>query len=165
MWGNVTASDLVPPVVFDQSRLYANFLGYDLGIDLENGDDLTAAVQVIVDEFLDRNEWHGGEMPGARDRLERMVRDAVLQGTRGLAADILSYTARPWGFDASAVKAKTLIVNGQADVLAGNAHATWYQRTVPDSRVEMIPKRGHLVIIPAWDRVLSHLAPNTKLRS
>jgi len=37
MWGNVSASDLVPPVVFDQSRLYANFLGYDLGIDLESG--------------------------------------------------------------------------------------------------------------------------------
>ena len=68
------------------------------------------------------------ELPGARDRLERMMRDAFAQGTRGLAADILSYTARPWGFDVAAVKAKTLIVNGQADALAGNAHATWYQQ-------------------------------------
>ncbi len=104
------------------------------------------------------------ELPGARDRLERMVRDALVQGTRGLAADILSYTARLWGFDVAAVKAKTLIVNGQADALAGNAHATWYQSNLPDARVEMIPKRGHLVIIPAWDRVLSHLGPGTKLR-
>ena len=37
MWGNASVSDLVPPVAFDQSRLYANFLGYDLGIDLESG--------------------------------------------------------------------------------------------------------------------------------
>ena len=37
MWGNVSVSDMVPPVVADQSRLYANLLGYDLGIDLENG--------------------------------------------------------------------------------------------------------------------------------
>ena len=37
MWGNAMSSDMVPPVVFDQSRLYANFLGYDLGIDLESG--------------------------------------------------------------------------------------------------------------------------------
>jgi pimeloyl-ACP methyl ester carboxylesterase len=103
-------------------------------------------------------------LPGARDRLERMLRDALAQGTRGLAADILSYTARPWGVDFGAVKAKTLIVNGQADAIAGNAHATWYQRALPDARVEMIPKRGHLVIIPAWDRVLSHLGPGTKLR-
>ena len=104
------------------------------------------------------------ELPGVRDRLERMMRDAVVQGTRGLAADILSYTARPWGFDVGAVKAKTLVVNGQADAIAGNAHATWYQRALPDARIEMIPKRGHLVIVPAWDRVLSHLGPSTKLR-
>ncbi|MGE5191451.1 MAG: PQQ-binding-like beta-propeller repeat protein [Deltaproteobacteria bacterium] len=37
MWGPTSISDLVPPVVADQSRLYANLLGYDLGIDLENG--------------------------------------------------------------------------------------------------------------------------------
>jgi pimeloyl-ACP methyl ester carboxylesterase len=60
--------------------------------------------------------------------------------------------------------AKSLIVNGQADAIAGNAHATWYQRSLPDARVEMIPNRGHLVIIPAWDRVLSHVGPGTKLR-
>ncbi len=105
------------------------------------------------------------ELPGARDRLERMMRDAVAQGTRGLAADILSYTARPWGFDVGSVKAKTLIVNGQADAIAGNAHATWYQRALADARVEMFPQRGHLVIIPAWGRVLSHLAPGAILRS
>ncbi len=104
------------------------------------------------------------DLPGARDRLERMMRDAFAQGTRGLAADILSYTARPWGFDVADVQAKTLIVNGQADAIAGNAHATWYQRSLPDARVEMIPNRGHLVIIPAWDRVLSHVGPGTKLR-
>jgi pimeloyl-ACP methyl ester carboxylesterase len=92
-----------------------------------------------------------------------MLRDALAQGTRGLAADILSYTARPWGFDLGAVSAKTLIVNGQADAIAGNAHATWYQRAIPDARVEMFPQRGHLVVVPAWDRVLSHLAPGTKL--
>lgn len=103
-------------------------------------------------------------LPGARDRLERMLRDAFVQGTRGLAADILSYTARPWGFDTGAVTAKTLIVNGQADPIAGNAHATWYQRALPDARVEMVPQRGHLVIIPAWDRVLSHVGPGTRLR-
>jgi outer membrane protein assembly factor BamB len=37
MWGPSSVSDLVPPVVADQSRLYANLLGYDMGIDLENG--------------------------------------------------------------------------------------------------------------------------------
>lgn len=99
--------------------------------------------------------------PGARDRLGRMLKDAFRQGPGGVAADILSYTARPWGFDVADIAAKTLIVNGQADPIAGNAHASWYQKAIPDARVEMMPGAGHLVVIPAWERVLSHLAPGT----
>ncbi|MFF1572579.1 alpha/beta fold hydrolase [Leifsonia sp. NPDC058292] len=98
---------------------------------------------------------------GARDRAGRMLKDAFRQGPRGVAADILSYTARPWGFEFGDVAAKTLIVNGQADPLVGNAHASWYQKALPDARVEMVPGAGHMVVIPAWERVLSHLAPGT----
>lgn len=103
-------------------------------------------------------------LPGAHDRLGRMLKDAFRQGPVGVAADILSYTARPWGFDVADVAAKTLIVNGQADALSGNAHANWYQKAIPDARVEMMPGVGHLAVIPAWDRVLSHLAPGTTRR-
>ncbi|MFJ3394926.1 alpha/beta fold hydrolase [Leifsonia aquatica] len=99
--------------------------------------------------------------PGVRDRLGRMLQDAFRQGAAGTAADILSYTARPWGFDPGDVQAKTLIVGGQGDAIAGNAHAAWYQKAVPDSRMEMVPGVGHLVIVPAWGRVLAHLAPNS----
>jgi pimeloyl-ACP methyl ester carboxylesterase len=102
--------------------------------------------------------------PGARDRLGRMLKDAFRQGARGVAADILSYTARPWGFEFGDVAAKTLVVNGQADALAGNAHAAFYSKALPDARVEMFPGAGHLVIIPAWERVLSHVAPGTVKR-
>jgi pimeloyl-ACP methyl ester carboxylesterase len=100
-------------------------------------------------------------LPGVRDRLGRMLQDAFRQGAAGTAADILSYTARPWGFDPGDVQAKTLIVGGQGDAIAGNAHAAWYQKAVPDSRMEMVPGVGHLVIVPAWGRVLAHLAPNS----
>lgn len=99
--------------------------------------------------------------PGVRDRIGRMLQDAFRQGAAGTAADILSYTARPWGFDPGDVRAKTLIVGGQGDAIAGNAHAAWYQKAVPDSRMEMVPGVGHLVIVPAWGRVLAHLAPNS----
>lgn len=100
--------------------------------------------------------------PGVRDRLGRMLQDAFRQGTAGAAADILSYTARPWGFDPGDVQAETLIVGGQGDAIAGNAHAAWYQKAVPDARVEMVPGVGHLVIVPAWGRVLAHLAPSSR---
>jgi pimeloyl-ACP methyl ester carboxylesterase len=96
---------------------------------------------------------------GVRDRLGRMLVDAFRQGTAGVTGDILSYTARPWGFDPAQVTAKTLVVAGQADPLAGHAHAAWYQRTLPDARMEMVPGVGHLAIVPTWGRILSHLAP------
>jgi pimeloyl-ACP methyl ester carboxylesterase len=99
------------------------------------------------------------DTPGVRDRLWRMLRDAFRQGAGGVAADILSYTARPWGFELADVHAKTLIIAGQGDAIAGNRHAAWYQRAVADARVEMVPGVGHLVVVPAWGRVLSHLAP------
>lgn len=99
------------------------------------------------------------ELPGAVDRLGKMLRDAFRQGAGGAAGDILSYTARPWGFDPADVSAKTLIVNGQADAIAGSTHAAWYQSVLPDARMEMVPGAGHLVVVPAWGRVLGYLAP------
>ena len=97
--------------------------------------------------------------PGVRDRLGRMLRDAFRQGPRGVAADILSYTARPWGFDCGAVRAPVLVINGQGDALASNAHASWYRDALPDARVEMVPGVGHLVLVPQWERILSWVAP------
>ncbi len=35
--GQQNASDWVPPVVVEGSRLFVNFLGYDLGLDIDNG--------------------------------------------------------------------------------------------------------------------------------
>lgn len=104
------------------------------------------------------------ERPGLHDRLGRMLRDAFRRGPGGVAGDVLSYTARPWGFEPADVRAKTLIVAGQADPIAGHAHAAWYQKAVPDARLEVMPGVGHLVIAPAWERVLSHLAPGTSTR-
>ncbi|WP_223692198.1 alpha/beta hydrolase [Leifsonia poae] len=97
--------------------------------------------------------------PGARDRLGRMLREAYRQGAHGVAADILSYSARPWGFDPAGVAAKTLIVNGRADPLAGQAHAEWYRQALPDARVELVADVGHMVIFPSWGTVLTNLAP------
>lgn len=36
------------------------------------------------------------------------------------------------------------LLGGQADPLAGNAHATWYRRAVPGSRMERFPVRDTL---------------------
>jgi pimeloyl-ACP methyl ester carboxylesterase len=52
-----------------------------------------------------------------------------------------------------------LVINGQGDALASNAHAGWYRDALPDARVEMVPGVGHLVLVPQWERILSWVAP------
>lgn len=101
-------------------------------------------------------------LPGARSRLGTMLEESFAQGVTGLASDIAGYSLQPWGFDPAEVKAKTLLVYGSADPVAGHRHASWWQKALPDARVEMTPGAGHLLILQRWDRILSHLAPGAK---
>jgi pimeloyl-ACP methyl ester carboxylesterase len=97
--------------------------------------------------------------PGAAGRLAGMLEVALTQGPVGLADDIAGYCLRPWGFEPAEVAAKTLLLYGAADPVAGPRHGKWYQRQLPDARYEQAPGQGHLLVIPAWKRALSHLAP------
>jgi pimeloyl-ACP methyl ester carboxylesterase len=97
--------------------------------------------------------------PGAVDRLLEMMQMAFAQGTAGLAADIAGYCLRPWGFEPTAVSAKTLCLYGSKDPVVGQRHGSWWQKNLPQARLEMVPGAGHLLAIPMWRRVLSHLAP------
>jgi pimeloyl-ACP methyl ester carboxylesterase len=96
---------------------------------------------------------------GVRDELGAMLDQAFAQGARGMAADIAGYTLRPRGFEPADVRAKTLLLYGADDALTGHRHAAWWKSVLPDARIEMIPRVGHLAVVPAWSRVLSHLAP------
>jgi pimeloyl-ACP methyl ester carboxylesterase len=98
-------------------------------------------------------------LPGARERLARMLQAAFAQGPAGLAADILGYTLQPWGFEPAAVQAKTLLLYGSLDPLAGPGHGRWWQTHLPNARLEVAPGAGHLLALPMWHRALSHLAP------
>ena len=98
-------------------------------------------------------------MPGAEERLAAMLDAAFAQGMIGLVTDLAGYCMRPWGFDVTDVHAKTLLLNGSADPIAGPRHGKWWQRQLPDARYEQVPAAGHLVIMPMWARALAHLAP------
>jgi pimeloyl-ACP methyl ester carboxylesterase len=97
---------------------------------------------------------------GVRARLAGMLRAAFAQGTRGLAADILGYCLHPWGFEPEEVHAKTLLLYGSRDPIAGPRHGRWWQSRLPDARLEVAQGTGHLLVVPMWARVLAHLAPN-----
>jgi pimeloyl-ACP methyl ester carboxylesterase len=97
--------------------------------------------------------------PGAIDRLTQMLEAAFIQGTIGLAADIAGYCLCPWGFKAADVQAKVLCLYGSRDPIAGSRHGNWWQKNLPNARLEMVPGIGHLLMLSMWPRVLSFLAP------
>ena len=97
--------------------------------------------------------------PGAAERLSAMLQTALAQGMQGLAADIAGYCLRPWGFEPAEVQAKTLCLYGASDAIAGSRHGAWWQKNLPQARLEMVPGAGHLLVISMWQRVLSFLAP------
>jgi pimeloyl-ACP methyl ester carboxylesterase len=98
-------------------------------------------------------------IPGARARLTRMLEGAFAQGVTGMAGDILGYCLQPWGFEPEAVQAKTLLLYGSRDPVAGPKHGSWWQKRLPNARLEVVPDAGHLLILAMWGRALSHLAP------
>jgi pimeloyl-ACP methyl ester carboxylesterase len=102
--------------------------------------------------------------PGVRERLATMLDAALAQGAAGMIADIAGYTLQPWGFEPEAVRAKTLLLYGSQDPVAGHRHASWWKEHIPGSRVEMVPGAGHMLVFPMWARALSHLAPGAKRR-
>lgn len=99
------------------------------------------------------------DAPGVRGRLDRMLERAVAQGTLGMAADLIGYGVQEWGFAVEDVVSPTLLLYGAEDVVVGRRHAEWYATRLPDSRLEFVPGRGHLLAIPEWERVLTFLLP------
>ncbi|WP_010584958.1 outer membrane protein assembly factor BamB family protein [Schlesneria paludicola] len=88
--GQQNASDWIPPVAADGSRIYVNFAGYDLGIDLENGKLLWRSgrifdvVQKAQQGTITPLEQHGLVVGGGR--VWTVAREASQQQQHGEAA-------------------------------------------------------------------------------
>ncbi len=138
--------------------------------ELEAGFGDVSAIDVRFEEVL---WWLGAgsadsaalEDADTRERLRCMVDDGFAQGAAGLASDIAGQMLRPWGFEPEDVRAKTLLLYGSLDVVAPPRHGRWWQRRLPRARLETCPGTGHLLALPMWPRVLSHLAPGRSQRN
>ncbi|QHO68904.1 alpha/beta fold hydrolase [Marisediminicola antarctica] len=127
---------------------FANLVGeYPRGIDIVG--------------MLSADEADAALLEQIRDRLVAMLDRAVLHSVRGIAADIVSYSVRDLDFDERDLRAPTLLVYGLADSVVGAEHGRWHLAKVPHSELELIPGAGHLVIVPRWDRILRHVAPES----
>lgn len=96
--------------------------------------------------------------PPVRARLRTMLEVATAQGVTGMVADLAGYTLAEWGFTPEEVAADVLLAYGADDGRVPPAHGEWYRARLPSAQLEVRPRVGHLVVVPAWDRVLGHLA-------
>ncbi|MEM7112666.1 MAG: alpha/beta hydrolase [Chloroflexota bacterium] len=101
-------------------------------------------------------------LPGVSQALTRMLEESFAQGNQGLITEMAGFNLLPWGFEPNAVAAKTLCLYGSKDPVAPQRHGSWWQKRLPDARLEMSPKVGHLLIFQRWKRVLSHLLPRQR---
>ena len=96
--------------------------------------------------------------PARRAALEAMMREAFADGASGLAADLVSYTLVPWGFDLAAVRCPTVAVYGAGDTTITPAHGEWYVGQIGGARLQVVPDVGHLVALTSWSDVLDALS-------
>jgi len=96
----------------------------------------------------------GGLTDDLRADLEVMLTAAFAQGSAGLAADLISYTVQPWGFDPRAVGAPVRCWYGETDSVISPEHGRWWADQVADGAVVVLPGAGHLLVRPVWSEVL-----------
>jgi pimeloyl-ACP methyl ester carboxylesterase len=96
--------------------------------------------------------------PEVRRRLEAMLDAATAQGMAGMVADLAGYALADWGFRPSEVSKDVLLVYGADDERVPPVHGEWYRAQLPRAELQIRPGVGHLVVVPAWGRVLDHLS-------
>jgi pimeloyl-ACP methyl ester carboxylesterase len=95
--------------------------------------------------------------PAVRERLLASLDAATAQGRTGMVADLAGYALADWGFTPSQVAADVLLAYGADDERVPTAHGEWYRAQLPSAELSVWPEVGHLVVVPAWGRVLDHL--------
>ncbi|MDY0914343.1 alpha/beta hydrolase [Rathayibacter festucae] len=96
---------------------------------------------------------------GLRNRLERMLGEGWRQGPGGAATDLVALRDGSWADELDRVTAEVLIVNGDADPVAGSEDARWFRSRLADARSATVDGAGRLALVREWRRILDHVAP------
>jgi pimeloyl-ACP methyl ester carboxylesterase len=125
-------------------------------------------VTLAVDDGSDTVVDHAGPVAvvgssaAGLDALAFAVRHAGRVDRAVLVATPIPDDPGALAFDLAEVTAKTLLLFGAKDPLTGSRHGAWWQRALPNARLEMSPHGGHDLLVPMWKRTLSHVAPHCK---
>ncbi len=131
-----------------------------------------ASVAQVADD-LSSTEWNTSAALGIDDadpafssieglgaRFDRSLAEAATQGALGVAGDLLALHDDSWTDDLRVITADTLIVAGADDPVADEKSIAWWSKRVAGAEVDTVPGAGRLVIAPAWERILGHVAPD-----
>jgi pimeloyl-ACP methyl ester carboxylesterase len=92
-----------------------------------------------------------------RARFDAATRETVGRGPEGYARDLFLLYVAPWGFRPEELAVPTQIWHGDADEAVSPRIAEFFDETIPDSRLHMIPGAGHLLLWSHAEEILSSL--------
>ena len=100
------------------------------------------------------------ERPGLRNRIDRMLAEAAVQGDAGAAADRRALRDHSWARELGSVTADVRLIYADDMTYVDRYDGYWYRKRLPKARVVRVSSGGALVIATQWARILAHVAPN-----
>jgi pimeloyl-ACP methyl ester carboxylesterase len=88
------------------------------------------------------------EHPWALDSMDR----GLASGYDGWLDDDLAFTL-PWGFDLGAITTKTLVLQGEQDVMVPAAHGRYLASAIPGAEFREYADGGHMTMLDHLDEV------------
>ncbi|WP_291054298.1 alpha/beta hydrolase [Herbiconiux sp.] len=100
------------------------------------------------------------ERPGLRNRLDRMLEEAGLQGSAGVELDRQALADHSWARELGAIRAEVRLIYADDLSQVDRYDGHWYRRRIRSSKVVRVSSGGALAIATEWDRILSFVAPD-----
>jgi pimeloyl-ACP methyl ester carboxylesterase len=116
-----------------------------IAVDSRNGSGGPAADRAVMSD------------PEIRGRFEAAKLETVARGPDGYARDLFLLYVAPWGFGPEDIPVRTEIWQGDADEAVSPRIAEFFDGTIPESRLHMVPGAGHLLLWSHTEEILRSL--------
>jgi pimeloyl-ACP methyl ester carboxylesterase len=98
------------------------------------------------------------QMPGAANRLGRMVTGAYAQAEDGINFDLDCLESRTWTRQLRNIHAAVTAIYGELDENAPKANAAWFRRRIRRLTVTEAVDTGPLLIMGEWQNIMTKLS-------
>lgn len=95
--------------------------------------------------------------PQVRGAFTRSLSEALRQGARGAARDVVIYSS-PWGFSLGEIATPVRLWHGEQDVVVPAGMARYLEREIPHARATYYPEEGHFsLVVNRFEEMLGEL--------